>query len=149
MIRIEINRLNDAFHFSASNENGNTVQLDASQDIGGTNQGMRPMQMLLVAMGGCSAIDVVNILKKQRQDLKDIKITVTGEREKDAIPSLYQTVHAHFKLFGDLDPDKVEKAINLSIDKYCSVSHTLAKAGAEITHSFEILPAIQNKNTSS
>jgi putative redox protein len=141
MIRIEINRLNDAFHFSAVNENGNEVQLDASPDIGGTNQGMRPMQMLLAAMGGCSAIDVINILKKQRQDLKDVRITVTGEREKDAVPSLYQTVHAHFRFFGDVDPEKAEKAINLSIEKYCSVSRTLEKAGATITHSFEVLPA--------
>ena len=141
MIRIEINRLNDAFHFSAVNENGNTVQLDASPDIGGTNQGMRPMQMLLAAMGGCSAIDVINILKKQRQDLTDVKITVTGDREKNAVPSLYQTVHAHFRFFGNVDPDKAEKAINLSIEKYCSVSRTLEKAGATITHSFEVLPA--------
>ena len=141
MIKIELNRLNDAFHFSASNDNGNTVHLDASPDIGGTNQGMRPMQMLLAAMGGCSAIDVINILKKQRQELKDLKITVTGEREKDAVPALYETVHAHFRFFGNLDPDKVEKAINLSIEKYCSVSRTLEKAGATITHSFEIIPA--------
>lgn len=141
MIKIELNRLNDAFHFSASNDNGNAVLLDASEDIGGTNQGMRPMQMLLAAMGGCSAIDVINILKKQRQDLKDLKITVTGEREKDAVPSLYQTVHAHFRFYGNLDADKVEKAINLSIEKYCSVSRTLEKAGAVVTHSFEIFPA--------
>lgn len=141
MIKIELNRLNDAFHFSASNDNGNTVHLDASPDIGGTNQGMRPMQMLLAAMGGCSAIDVINILRKQRQELKDLKITVTGEREKDAVPALYETVHAHFRFFGNLDPDKVEKAINLSIEKYCSVSRTLEKAGAKITHSFEIIPA--------
>ena len=141
MIKIELNRLNDAFHFSASNDNGNTVHLDASPDIGGTNQGMRPMQMLLAAMGACSAIDVINILRKQRQELKDLKITVTGEREKDAVPSLYETVHAHFRFFGNLDPDKVEKAINLSIEKYCSVSRTLEKAGAKVTHSFEIIPA--------
>jgi putative redox protein len=99
------------------------------------------MQMLLAAMGGCSAIDVINILRKQRQELKDLKITVTGEREKDAVPALYETVHAHFKFFGNLDPDKVEKAINLSIEKYCSVSRTLEKAGARVTHSFEIIPA--------
>ena len=139
MIKIELNRLNDAFHFSAENEKGNTVHLDASPDIGGTDQGMRPMQMLLAAMGGCSAIDVINILRKQRQDLKDLKITVTGEREEGATPALYQTVHAHYKFFGNLDSDKVEKAINLSIDKYCSVSRTLEKAGATITHSFEII----------
>jgi putative redox protein len=101
---------------------------------------MRPMQMLLAAMGGCSAIDVIKILKKQRQDLKDLKITVTGEREKDAVPSLYETVNAHYKFFGDLDADKVEKAIKLSIEKYCSVSKTLEKAGAKITYTFEIIP---------
>ncbi|HEY9490028.1 MAG TPA: OsmC family protein [Chryseosolibacter sp.] len=141
MIKIELNRLNDAFHFSAGNENGNSVQMDASTAAGGMNQAMRPMQMLLAAMGGCSAIDVIGILKKQRQDLKDLKITVTGEREKGATPSLYQSVHAHFRFFGNLDADKVEKAINLSIEKYCSVSRTLEKAGARITHSYEILPA--------
>src|SRR5690606_38700460 len=119
MIKIELNRLNDAFHFSAENEDGVTVHLDSAPDSGGENLGMRPMQMLLAAMGGCSAIDIITILKKQRQELKDLKITVTGEREKDAIPSLYQTVHAHYKFFGPLDPDKVEKAINLSIEKYC------------------------------
>jgi putative redox protein len=140
MITIELNRLNDAFHFSAENEDGVTVHLDSSPDAGGTNQGMRPMQMLLAAMGGCSAIDVIDILNKQRQDLKDLKITVTGEREKDAIPSLYQTVHAHYKFFGDLEANKVERAINLSIEKYCSVSKTLEKAGAAITYSFEINP---------
>ena len=139
MIKIELNRLNDAFHFAASNEDGNTVHLDASAKAGGMNQGMRPMQMLLAAMGGCSAIDIIGILKKQRQDLKDMKITVTGEREKDAVPSLYVTVHAHYRFFGNLDPDKVEKAITLSLEKYCSVSRTMEKAGAKITHSFEVI----------
>jgi putative redox protein len=139
MIRIELNRLNDAFHFSAENENGNTMHLDASQNIGGTNQGMRPMQTLLAAMGGCSAIDIINILKKQRQDLKDLKITVTGEREKDVVPSLFQTVHAHYRFFGNLDADKVEKAISLSVEKYCSVSKTLEKAGAKLTYTYEII----------
>ena len=97
MITIELNRLNDAFHFSAENEDGITVHLDSSPDAGGRNLGMRPMQMLLAAMGGCSAIDIIDILNKQRQELKDLKITVTGEREKGAIPSLYQSVHAHYR----------------------------------------------------
>jgi putative redox protein len=140
MITIELRRLNDSFHFEATNEQGNNVHLDASPDIGGTNQGMRPMQMLLAAMGGCSAIDVVNILKKQKQPLKDIKITVKGEREPNAIPSLYTEVHAHFKLFGDLDKEKVNKAVSLSVEKYCSVAKTL-EAKAKISYSFEILPA--------
>lgn len=139
MIKIEVNRLNDAFHMEATNEQGRSVQIDASEDIGGQNLGMRPMQMLLAAMGGCSAIDVINILKKQRQPLRDIKITVTGEREKDAVPSLYTEVHAHFRLFGELDADKVAKAVSLAVDKYCSVSKTL-EFKAKISYSFEIIP---------
>lgn len=138
MIKIEIGRVNDGFHMEATNEQGNTIHMDASPDIGGTNQGMRPMQLLLAAMGGCSTIDIINILKKQRQDLKDIKITVTGEREKDVVPSLYTEVHAHFKLYGNLDPDKVEKAVMLGVEKYCSVAKTLEKS-AKVTYSFEII----------
>lgn len=140
MIKIELKRLNDAFHFEAANENGNSVHIDASPDIGGTNQGMRPMQMLLAAMGGCSSIDIVNILKKQKQNLKDIQVTVTGEREQGVIPSLFTEVHAHFKLFGALDKDKAEKAVSLSVDKYCSVAKTLEKT-ARVTYSFEIIAA--------
>lgn len=138
MIKIEINRLNDSFHMEARNEQGNSVHIDASPDIGGTNQGMRPMQLLLAALGGCSSIDVINILKKQRQDLKDIKVTVTGEREKDAVPSLYTEAHAHFKLYGDLDQDKAGKAVSMAVEKYCSVAKTLEKT-ANITYSFEII----------
>jgi putative redox protein len=122
----------------ARNEQGNSVHIDASPDIGGTNQGMRPMQLLLAALGGCSSIDVINILKKQRQDLKDIKVTVTGEREKDAVPSLYTEAHAHFKLYGDLDKDKAGKAVSMAVEKYCSVAKTLEKT-AKITYSFEII----------
>jgi putative redox protein len=138
-MKIELNRLNDAFHMEAINEQGNKVHIDASPDIGGTNQGMRPMQMLLSAMGGCSAIDVINILKKQKQPLRDIKITVTGEREKDAVPSLFVEVHAHFRLFGTIDAEKAKRAVSLAVEKYCSVANTLAYK-AKITHSFEILP---------
>ena len=138
MIKIELNRLNDAFHMEARNDAGNTVQLDSSPDAGGSNLGMRPMQMLLAAMGGCSAIDVVSILKKQRQELKDIKITVTGEREKDAVPSLFTEVHVHFKLFGNIDHDKAQKAVTLAVEKYCSVAKTIEKT-AKVTNSFEII----------
>lgn len=140
MIKIELQRLNDSFHMEARNEQGNTVQMDASPDIGGQNLGMRPMQMLLASMAGCSTIDVINILKKQRQDVKDIKVTISGEREKDAVPSLYTEIHVHFKLFGELSQDKAEKAVSLSIDKYCSVSKTIEKT-AKITYSVEVIKA--------
>ncbi|PZR36762.1 MAG: osmotically inducible protein OsmC [Azospira oryzae] len=137
-MKIELNRLNDGFWMEAVNEGGNKVQMDASPETGGHNQGMRPMQLLIAAMGGCSSIDVISILKKQKQDLKDIQITLTAEREKDAVPSLFTEVHAHFKLYGNLDEDKVKKAVSLSLDKYCSVAKTLEKT-AKITYSYEIV----------
>lgn len=136
-MKIELNRLNDAYWLEATNEDGAKLNIDASPEIGGTNKGLRPMQLLLAAMGGCSTIDIISILKKQKQELKDIKITITGDREKEAVPSLFTNVHAHFKLYGNLDEDKVKKAVSLSVDKYCSVAKTLEKT-AKITHSFEI-----------
>lgn len=138
MIKIELSRLNDGFHMEAKNADGSTVHIDASPDIGGQNLGMRPMQLLLAAMGGCSAIDIISILKKQRQDLQDLKVTVTGEREKDVVPALYTDIHAHFRLFGDIDADKAGKAVSLSVEKYCSVAKTLEKT-AKVTYSFEII----------
>jgi len=137
-MKIEIKRLNDGFNLEAENEGGNTIRFDAAPDIGGTNMGMRPMQVLLSALGACSTIDVISILKKQRQPLKDINIRVTGEREKDAVPSLFVEAHLHFRLFGDLDSEKVATAVSLSVEKYCSVAKTMAHK-ARITHSFEIV----------
>ncbi len=137
-MKIEINRLNDGYWLEAVNEGGNKMHMDASPDIGGTDHGFRPMQLLLTALGGCSAIDLISILKKQKQKLRDIAITVTGEREKEAVPSLFSKVHVHFSLYGNLEEDKVKKAVSLSVEKYCSVAKTLEKT-ATVTHSFEIV----------
>ncbi|MFN8334642.1 MAG: OsmC family protein [Cyclobacteriaceae bacterium] len=138
MVKIELKRLNDAFHMEATNEQGSTLHMDASPDIGGSNKGMRPMQIVLAALGGCSVIDVISILKKQKQDLRDIQVTVTGERENVA-PSPYREANVHFRLYGNLDEDKVRKAVSLSVEKYCSVAESL-KPQTTITHSFEIIP---------
>jgi putative redox protein len=138
MVKIEIERIGDGFHLEAANEQGNVLQMDASSDVGGTNLGMRPMQVVLSAFGGCSTIDIIRILKKQRQDLDDIKITLTGEREEGVTPSVYKKIHAHFKLFGNLDEEKVYKAVSLSVEKYCSVGRMLEKTTI-ITYSFEII----------
>src|SRR5262245_35138217 len=132
-MKIGIKRLNDGFNLEASNEDGNTIRFDAAADIGGTGKGMRPMQVLLSALGACSTIDVISILKKQKQPLKDIRITVTGEREKDVVPAAFTEAHIHFILEGDLDNDKVSKAVSLSVDKYCSVAKTM-QSYARITH---------------
>ena len=138
MIKIELNRVDEDFNMEAVNEAGNKLQMDADPSIGGNGRGMRPMQLLLAAFGGCSAIDLIGILRKQKEPLKDLKITVTGEREKGVVPSLYTEVHAHFKLFGNINQEKAQKAVSLSVDKYCSVAKTLEKT-AKVTHSFEIV----------
>jgi putative redox protein len=138
MIKIELARVDQDFNMEAVNDSGNTILFDGSPEVGGHNRGMRPMQTLLAAMGACSAIDIISILRKQREELDDIKITVTGEREKDATAALYTEVHAHYKLFGNLDPDKAQKAVSLSVEKYCSVAKTLEKT-AKVTYSFEII----------
>lgn len=138
-MKISIQRLNDAVHMEASNEDGATLQMDGTEEIGGINGGFRPMQMLLAAAGGCSAIDVVGILKKQRQNPDDLRIEVTGERVKVEEYTEFKSVHLHFILKGShLDEKKVERAIDLSVNKYCSVSKTLEKT-AKITSSFEIV----------
>ena len=135
---ISIQRLNDAVHMEATNEDGVSLLMDGTDEIGGINGGFRPMQMLLAAAGGCSAIDVVGILKKQRQNPDDLKIEVTGERISVKEYSEFKTINIHFILKGDLDEKKVARAIDLSLTKYCSVSKTLEKT-AKITSSFEIV----------
>ena len=137
-MKISIQRLNNAVHMEAKNEDGITLQMDGTGEIGGINGGFRPMQMLLAAAGGCSAIDVVGILKKQRQNPNDLKIEVTGDRVSVGSYSEFKSIHIHFILTGDLDENKVSRAIDLSLTKYCSVSKTLEKT-AKITSSFEII----------
>jgi len=122
---ISIKRTDEDFKMEAVNEHGNKLVMDASDEIGGHNSGFRPMQMLLAAVGGCSAIDVILILKKQKQVIDSFEVEVEGEREKIEEYSLFRDICLHFKLKGKIDKDKAERAIKLSIEKYCSVSKTL------------------------
>lgn len=138
MVKIEIHRVDQDFRMEAVNDKGNSIIMDAGASDGGHDSGLRPMQLLLAAMGGCSAIDLIGILRKQREPLRDLMITVTGEREQGVVPSLYTEVHVHFRLFGDINQDKAERAVELSVEKYCSVAKTLEKT-AVVTHSFEII----------
>ena len=138
-MKITISRLDDAYNLKAINENDKCVLLDAAPEIGGGNNGMRPMQLLVSALGSCSAIDIISILKKQRQDLKDIKVELKAERERDKKPSLFTKIDVHFILIGNIDYSKAQKAVELSMEKYCSVSRILEKT-AEINYSFEVKP---------
>ena len=137
-MKIKIKRLDDAFHLAASNEDGCTIETDGAPEIGGNNKGMRPMQLLLAAAGSCSTIDIILILKKQKQDLKDIEIEVTAEREKDKVPSLFTDIHLHYKFYGEVAAAKAERAVSLSLEKYCSVTKIL-ELSAKVTSSYEII----------
>jgi putative redox protein len=140
-MNVQLQRLNEAFHFEAKNENNNSIHLDSSVAGGGNGLGFSPMQLLLAGIGGCSAIDIISILQKQRQDLKDISVSVDGERAvaTDKVPAVFEKIHIHYTLKGNLDKDKVQRAIDLSMNTYCSVSKMLEKTAA-VTTSFEIIP---------
>lgn len=137
---IDIQRLDDAFHMQAINESGRTVEIDAAPAIGGHDAGMRPMQMVLAALGGCSSIDVIDILKKQRINPQDIRLRISAKRAENTVPAVFTEIHMHFTLTGNIPNDKVARAIALSIDKYCSVAAML-RSTAKISHSFEIIAA--------
>ena len=132
MAKIELSRVSGDYGFETTDQYGHTIKMDSSPESGGLNYGVRPMQMLLMGLAGCSAIDVISILKKQRQDVIDYKMIVNGEREAGKEPSLWQDVEIEFHLYGDIDEDKAARAVELSLNKYCSVAATLGKAGADI-----------------
>lgn len=126
--------------FAADSESGHTVQMDGPPESGGKDRGPRPMEMILMGLGGCSAYDVVSILRKGRQDIMDCLVTVEAERAAKN-PKVFTRIHLHFTITGrNLAADKVTRAISLSAEKYCSASIMLAKT-ADITHDFEILEA--------
>ena len=137
-MRIELKRLDDAFNFEAVSETGNIALMDAGENIGGQNKGVRPMQMLIMGVGGCSAIDIVMILKKQKQVIESFDITIDAEREQEKEPALWETIQIHFKLKGQIEIEKAERAVKLSMEKYCSVSKTLELAGAKITYKVSV-----------
>ncbi|MBD0333463.1 MAG: OsmC family protein, partial [Chitinophagaceae bacterium] len=112
-------------------------------ESGGVNFGVRPMQLLLMGLGGCSGIDIVSILKKQRQTIDSFDMKIEGERETGVEPSLWKSIKIVFELKGDIDIDKARRACALSMDKYCSVAETIRRAGCELTWDVRILESIQ------
>ena len=124
--------------FAGQSESGHTVVMDGPPDAGGQNLGVRPMEMLLLGMGGCTAFDVVHILRKSRQPVTDCVAELDAERA-DTDPKVFTRIHVHFIITGKgLDPKRVEQAVTLSSEKYCSASIMLGKV-AEVTHDFEIV----------
>lgn len=134
MAIIKAHLANNAFGMDITDTDGHTMRMDIPVEQGGDASGFRPMQSLLAALAGCSSVDVISILKKQKQDLKNLEIEIDGNREEGKEPSLWKSIHVIFKITGEVDPAKGFRAVDLSMKKYCSVAETLRLAGATITY---------------
>lgn len=134
---VRLRRENSAVHFVAENDAGNTVDIDGDEAVGGENAGFRPMQLLLASLAGCASMDLVPILKKQRQRLDDVSVRVDGTRAEGVVPRPFTAIHLHFDLYGEVDVDKAARAVELSVEKYCSVAESLSPEIA-LTHSYEV-----------
>ncbi|MBY0244805.1 MAG: OsmC family protein [Sphingobacteriaceae bacterium] len=136
-MEINLSRKSGLFNFEATNESGFKVELDANPSIGGQGKGFRPMEMILVGLGGCSGIDMVNILSKQKEIITDLKIKINATRKTEEMTAVFDVVNIHFDLFGNLNTQKVERALALTFEKYCSVSAILSHT-ATINFSYKI-----------
>jgi len=124
--------------FVGESGSGHAVVMDGAPEHGGRDVGLRPMEMLLLGLGGCTAFDVMSILKKSRQAVTDCEVSIDSDRAEE-VPKVFTRIHVHFVVSGNnLDPTKVEKAVKLSADKYCSASLMLGKT-AKISHDFEVI----------
>ena len=124
--------------FLGESGSGHTIVMDGAPDSGGHDMGVRPMETVLIGMGGCTVFDVVHILEKSREAIEDCVADITAERAKED-PKVFTKIHVKFTVTGKkLNPDKVERAVHLTAEKYCSASIMLAKT-ATITHEVEIV----------
>lgn len=131
---------NDAINFEATTEGGNTIIMDSSEQLGA-----KPMEMVLMGLGGCASYDVVSILQKSRQAISDVTCQLTANRA-DTIPAVFTDIHLHFVVTGkDVKEAQVKKAVELSAEKYCSASRMLENGGVNITHDYEIIDEVTHE----
>lgn len=137
-MKVILKRKNKAVHFEGESSSSTVkVNIDGSEAIGGEGKGVRPMELVLMALGSCSVFDLTTILLKQRQDVEDVQVEVEGQRREE-IPNIFTKIHISFLLKGNIDEVKAQKAAELAVKKYCSVHDMLAAGGVEITYSIKI-----------
>lgn len=136
-MKININRIDNDFHLEASGTSEAIVHIDAAEKIGGHNLGARPMELVLTALASCSSMDLISILKKQRMNPDKFSVEVEGKRAEGVYPAPFTDIHMSFNLSGELNDEKVKRAIELSVEKYCSV-YEMLKNTVNITYSFSI-----------
>lgn len=129
-MKIKLKRLNNNYHFETRNERGNIIHLDNNSEK--EPQGASPMELLLMGIAGCSGIDIVMILKKQQLEMTNLEMEVEGFREDGAIPNVFKKIHLKIFMDGEIPEKKAQRAVNLSLETYCSVAKMLEKT-AEIS----------------
>ena len=134
MALIEATLADNKFGMDIRDADGHVMRMDIPVEQGGSGSGFRPMRSMLAALCGCSSVDVISILEKQRQGLTGLKIEADGSREEGKEPSLWKKIQIDFKLEGEVETSKAKRAVDLSLEKYCSVAETLRKAGATINY---------------
>lgn len=133
---------NGGVSFIGKSERAHTVVMDGAPEHGGRDLGFRPMELLLIGLGGCSAFDVVTILNKSRQPIKDCLVQISAERA-DTAPAVFTHIHMHYKVAGlELKDALVARAVSLSVEKYCSASMMLRNGGAKLSHDYEIVASL-------
>jgi len=135
-MELVLNRVDDGFHLEAQGSGPLTVSIDAAEAIGGNNNGARPMELVLMGLASCGTIDLLLILKKQKQIVEGLKIIAKADRA-ETVPKVFTKIHLAFQFKGDLNEKKVLRALDLSFEKYCSVSKMI-ESTADITYSFTI-----------
>ena len=137
-MKIELKRVNNEVHFEGSSDSSSVkVQIDGSPEIGGHGLGSRPMELVLIALASCSSLDLVTILKKQKQVINGFSVSVDGQR-REAIPHVFTKIHMVFSLSGEIELGKAERAAELAVKKYCSVHDMLAAGGVDISYEIKI-----------
>ena len=135
-MQLKMKRVNNAYHFQTENASGQVLDMDASPNIGGVDAGLRPMEVLASSLAGCSSIDILNILYKQKQEVEDFNVLIEAKRA-DSIPAVFTHIHLKIEIKGNVDLSKAERAAQLSFEKYCSVSKML-EGNCEITYEVKV-----------
>jgi putative redox protein len=135
-MKMKLKRIGEPFYLQAMSENGNTIEFDASPSIGGTDKGVRPTEALASSLAACSSVDVLMILEKQKLVPADYEVDIQVHR-KDEVPAVFESIHLEFQIKGDIPLDRIERAVDLSINKYCTVAKMLEKS-LEITSSISL-----------
>ena len=136
-MKITLRRKSAPFHFEATNDRDMVVSMDSSRNIGGLDKGASPMEMILMGLGGCASIDLGLILSKQKQTLDDFELKIIGERD-DTPAKAFKSIQLDYTLYGNLDESKIERALDLTLNKYCSVALSLSKS-ITVSYSFKVI----------